>query len=236
MPIVYLFVLIYFIIGAIALFAIGKKKGNAASNKERWIKYFTYLLIVSGIIYSLLHSFFFYPGVLIVLLGLGELIYVWRKSNERKIVPFLTAVLIFSMLSYGFICYSVWSNGNKALFLYVLVFTFDGFSQISGQLLGKHKLAPAISPNKTIEGLAGGFVMLIVTGFYAGKTIYTNLTTILLMSVVIGISAFIGDLLASYYKRVYTVKDFSNLIPGHGGILDRFDSFIFAGAVYWLIN
>lgn len=79
-----------------------------------------------------------------------------------------------------------------------------------------------------MEGLIGGFAIALVTAFLVWNTLLTP--------IIICVGALAGDLLASYYKRKCGVKDYSNLIPGHGGVLDRFDSLIFACVVTWLLT
>ncbi|HEV2113021.1 MAG TPA: phosphatidate cytidylyltransferase, partial [Terriglobales bacterium] len=121
-------------------------------------------------------------------------------------------------------------SAERAIFLWLVVCAFDGFSQVSGQLLGRHRLAPAISPGKTIEGSAGGLLfamgMALVLRPVTGLSVLQSLVACCFVVSV----ALTGDLLASLIKRRSNIKDFSNLLPGHGGILDRFDSFLFAAA------
>ncbi|MCE5220465.1 MAG: phosphatidate cytidylyltransferase [Clostridium sp.] len=106
----------------------------------------------------------------------------------------------------------------------------------SGKFFGKHKLSPKVSPKKTIEGSIGGLVgATIFTGIF-GITIqrYTNIMPIynyFIMGALCGIFGQLGDLVASSIKRYVAIKDYGNLIPGHGGILDRFDSIIFSATV-----
>jgi phosphatidate cytidylyltransferase len=103
-------------------------------------------------------------------------------------------------------------------------------------LVGKHKLSPRISPHKTIEGACGGFISVLLASFFiVAEPFNNNLAAIVLLPLLIGLLALSGDLLASYFKRLCHVKDYSKLIPAHGGVLDRFDSFIFSGAVYWFL-
>ena len=106
-----------------------------------------------------------------------------------------------------------------------------GFHYLIGRKLGKHKLAPHVSPNKTWEGSIGGsLVSVIVVGLYLVfspvKFAY-SLPIMLLLTVVLSVGGQIGDLIESAFKRHYGVKDSGKILPGHGGILDRFDSLLF---------
>lgn len=125
-------------------------------------------------------------------------------------------------------------NNNKMLLLipFIASWTPDSFAHIIGSLFGKHKLLPHISPNKTVEGAVGG-----VVGGIAGMLIYGSILHLLnynvnwLLFIIIGlvgaVFGLLGDLSFSYIKRKCCIKDYGNLIPGHGGVLDRFDSTLF---------
>jgi len=140
-----------------------------------------------------------------------------------------------ALLSIGFYSFSHMEKG-VILFAFLITAIFDGFSQVSGQLLGRTKLFPKISPGKTVEGLIGGALVAVLSSLVF-KNVFTalSLKAIILAAVVV-VFAFLGDTAKSLYKRKYNVKDFSNLIPGHGGILDRFDSLIAGGAGVTLLG
>ncbi|MBQ7706245.1 MAG: CDP-archaeol synthase, partial [Lachnospiraceae bacterium] len=112
----------------------------------------------------------------------------------------------------------------------------------AGVTMGKHKMSPKLSPKKSIEGLFGGLLgaALVggVYGYFFDKYVYAIERSVLIFAVIGfagAIVAVIGDLTASAIKRNNDIKDYSNLIPGHGGILDRFDSIIFtAPVIYYL--
>ena len=104
------------------------------------------------------------------------------------------------------------------------------FALITGKLIGRIKLAESISPNKTLEGFIGGTVMGTFVGVLYYLTVINNqipFIHILIVTITLSIIGQIGDLIFSQIKRLYKKKDFSNLIPGHGGILDLFDSLVF---------
>ena len=113
----------------------------------------------------------------------------------------------------------------------MIVWITDSGAYLIGRKLGKHKLAPHVSPNKTWEGSIGGsLVSVIVVGLYLAfspvKFAY-GLPIMLLLTVVLSVGGQIGDLIESAFKRHYGVKDSGKILPGHGGILDRFDSLLF---------
>lgn len=122
---------------------------------------------------------------------------------------------------------SVW----VILYALLIVWITDSGAYLIGRKLGKHKLAPHVSPNKTWEGSIGGsLVSVIVVGLYLVfspvKFAY-SLPIMLLLTVVLSVGGQIGDLIESAFKRHYGVKDSGKILPGHGGILDRFDSLLF---------
>tara|TARA_Y100001970_G_C13620140_1_gene549088 strand:+ start:188 stop:565 length:378 start_codon:yes stop_codon:yes gene_type:complete len=114
----------------------------------------------------------------------------------------------------------------------LIVITFDIFSYISGKFFGKNKLTK-ISPNKTIEGLLGGIItsLFFSLNLVLFLDLQLNFKLIFFILMVI-IFAFIGDIIESFFKRKNNLKNSSNLIPGHGGVFDRFDSFLFSIIFY----
>ncbi|MBC7765992.1 MAG: phosphatidate cytidylyltransferase [Hyphomonadaceae bacterium] len=157
-------------------------------------------------------------------------------------IVFLSAVYISFFLAH-ILFTRLLPNGNIIiLFIFAGAFMTDTFAYFSGMLLGKHKLCPSISPNKTVEGAIGGLlgvtVFFVILGscvhvFGAYTINYINLT---ILGLLCGVTAQIGDLSASLIKRQYNIKDFGNIMPGHGGVLDRFDSLLFvAPTVYYFV-
>lgn len=129
---------------------------------------------------------------------------------------------------------STLSNGAYLLaFVFVVSFATDIFAMISGKKFGKHKLTK-VSPNKTIEGSIGGFIGATLCSIPFAFLLEIDILTIICLGGLCSIAAQCGDLFASSIKRFCGIKDFSQLIPGHGGVLDRFDSVIFVIPIVFL--
>lgn len=145
--------------------------------------------------------------------------------------------LMYEILSYNYII---------LLALFVIIWASDTFAYLAGSLFGKHKLSPSISPNKSWEGVVGGLIGAWLTAlvFYltVSEPMACEITVSpirwLIFAVVIVVFGTLGDLLESLLKRTVGVKDSGHIMPGHGGLLDRLDSVIFAvipAAVYIFI-
>jgi phosphatidate cytidylyltransferase len=144
------------------------------------------------------------------------------------IFPFL--VLTILPFASGFYDYKI------IFVLFVMIWSNDTFAYIIGKSIGKRKLYPSISPKKTVEGFFGGFVFTILAGIIINNmmNLYNSLFLIL-MAVLVSVFGTIGDLVESKFKRTANVKDSGKIMPGHGGILDRFDSVIFVAPFILLL-
>lgn len=193
---------------------------KTADKKSLYFKFLSFA-IVAVLTYFILEQQAKYTLALysiIAVLALYEIISITRRLSNAYLYA-LTSLLILLLFVYtSFIP----RFPHSALFLCVV--SFDAFSQFFGQIFGRHALTRKISPNKTIEGCAGGLLMCMLTSCYAFGTPWKGLP--------IAGFALGGDLLASFVKRRAGVKDFSRLLPGQGGVLDRFDSAIFCAVCY----
>jgi phosphatidate cytidylyltransferase len=128
-------------------------------------------------------------------------------------------------------------GGRTAVLLLVAAIAISDTAQYySGRLLGRHALAPRLSPKKTIEGAAGGLVVVPLFLYFAGPYLVPVGAAWLLavVGVVLVLAGIAGDLFESMMKRAADMKDSSALIPGHGGVLDRIDALLFAAPVFYL--
>jgi len=119
--------------------------------------------------------------------------------------------------------------------IFILIWTNDTFAYIVGKTMGKNKLFEAISPKKTIEGFVGGLVFALIASvfiakYYVNMSIYIWIITVFIVSIL----GTLGDLVESKFKRIANVKDSGNIMPGHGGMLDRLDSIIFVAPFLFL--
>lgn len=127
-----------------------------------------------------------------------------------------------------------YSFGWEVFMLFVLIWSSDSFAYFSGRMFGKHKMAPKISPKKTWEGFIGGVVCTLVLGFFIEQNMPEMRGNWILVGLLVSIFAPLGDLVESQLKRTFGVKDSGNIIPGHGGVLDRLDSFIICAPIIYL--
>ena len=167
-----------------------------------------------------------------------------KYKTEEVTVAFFGMFYVAVMLSYLYQV-RVMSDGFYLVWLIFLSsWGCDTCAYCSGMLLGKHKLAPVLSPKKSIEGAVGGVLGAALLGFLYAAVVGDHMSEVanptVACALACGIAAVIsqiGDLAASAIKRNHNVKDYGHLIPGHGGILDRFDSMIFtAPAVFFAVT
>ena len=127
-----------------------------------------------------------------------------------------------------------WSNFLPVLSLFILVWTSDTFAYLIGKSIGRHKLFERISPNKSWEGFFGGFVFAIIAGVIIAYSFEESILNYAILGAIVSVFGTIGDLVESMLKRSLHVKDSGNLIPGHGGILDRIDAVLFVIPLVYL--
>ncbi|MDD4699031.1 MAG: CDP-archaeol synthase [Oscillospiraceae bacterium] len=186
--------------------------------------------------------------VAIVIFAVALLITSMVMNKTINISQLTSAFSLTLFITYAFstlLMLTRTSNG-QGLFYFLLAFSFawvsDGGAYFVGVLFGKHQLAPIISPKKTIEGAIGGvvcstLVTFIMCLFYnsLSTSFHANIVAFTLLAPIFAVSGIFGDLIASYIKRSCNIKDYGNLIPGHGGILDRFDSILFISPLLYML-
>ncbi len=196
---------------------------------------FVTVFIVAGLIFGLASYLFtqhnYLPaiysiltvGCLVNIIVVKTYALLLKKPSQRYY--YLCGVIPLTAFGYVHLQLGGWNS----LALLSIIWITDTFAYLTGKRFGKRKLCPTISAGKTIEGAVGGFLIALIYGLVIGYK--TDLSAAFTIPYAIILPVFIilvqlGDLLESIIKRKYRVKDSSNLIPGHGGVLDRIDSFI----------
>lgn len=169
-----------------------------------------------------------------IILSFKLLLYLFN-SNKTHFQIYTRYFLLFGYVILPFILTNYVAMGAKGynpkilISIIVLIWTNDTFAYLVGKNFGKNKLFPSVSPKKTIEGFAGGLVFTIIGGallshyYIMASTLYIWI----IIATIVSIFSTLGDLIESKLKRVAGIKDTGNIMPGHGGILDRLDSIIF---------
>lgn len=176
---------------------------------------------------------------------LAAYVVTFPKYDAKQIVEVVFAFMYVPvMLSFIGMTRALPEIGSKVVWMiWISAWGSDTFAycvgMLTGKTIGNHKAFPVLSPKKSIEGCIGGIVGAALLGMLFGKFIMGSDYGTILMGIICGIGSVIaqcGDLAASAIKRNYNIKDYGKCIPGHGGILDRFDSIIFtAPCIYFLI-
>lgn len=234
-------------LGVGILAVIGYTEFLMAMEKERKIpnlvKVIGYITLFTLFALNVLNKATFdlnYKSVIYVILMflVPIILYHDDKTYNTTDALYLIGGTLFLSLAFS-ILYTLRESGlTTIIYLVTITIASDTFAYFTGVLFGKHKMIPSISPNKTWEGAIGGTVIGVTLATIYYLT-YLNpeantLNTILMTLILVIISQF-GDLIFSAMKRHVGIKDFSNIMPGHGGILDRLDSLILVMLAYMLI-
>ena len=168
--------------------------------------------------------------ILLPLLVLSIPIVVYNDNKLYNIndMMYVLGIIYFLGLSFGNIIILRDTNIERCIFIFLIAFITDTYAYIGGSLIGRHKLS-TISPKKTVEGSLVGTIMGVYIGsvYYYNVVSHTSLFKVIVLCLVLTVLSEVGDLIFSSIKRNFNKKDYSNLIPGHGGVLDRFDSVIY---------
>jgi len=227
---------------------------NAVENKGvKPIKWTCVLFAIPVLLYVLLPDSNFFPISMYTIATIIFLVCIFSPKKHTfldAIITLIAGVVVSNMFYTIMSIYNMGDTKIEATLLVVLLLlgtcVTDTSAYFVGVTIGKHKLAPEVSPQKSIEGSIAGIIFVTaavaIYGYYvlnrqieafSNFTIWIYIT----LGLVCGIISQVGDLAASMLKRHYGVKDFGKIFPGHGGILDRFDSFLFlAPVIFYFIR
>jgi len=236
-----------FYIGVGIISVIGFNEMLMLIDKERKLPLFvkcismlSFILLVIGGVKKTTFDIDFRLLIILPLIMLIPLIFYGdnKKYNSTDALH-LIGVILFLGISFHYLI--ILRNISIHTLLYLLFITImtDTFAHFFGVNVGKNKLCPSISPNKTVEGMLGGTFF----GTFVGMVYYMtfinpleNAILVLFVTLFLSLIAQFGDLVFSMIKRKYEVKDYGNIMPGHGGVLDRLDSLIFTMLAYVLLT
>ncbi|WP_425077216.1 phosphatidate cytidylyltransferase [Psychroserpens sp. S379A] len=236
-------IILFFLFGLVALAELKK-----LINLKSFFPYIVFTILYLGFAYWKLISNTSRghdeaTQILLVITIFVQLILIKDLFSEKTIPLFESKRFIITTfyLSSGFVFLISIANFNQTftplllLGAFILVWVNDTFAFLVGKNFGKQKLFPSISPKKTVEGFLGGlFFSCIASYFIAEFTETLNFTNWLILAIIISVFGTIGDLIESKFKRQANVKDSGVIMPGHGGLLDRLDSIIFAAPFIFL--
>ncbi len=202
----------------------------------KFIIFFSFYFVILQFIEN--QTLFLELLILFVLLA-PLIIYYFMDLSPRVLARIGIFLMLYILISIG--CYYTYlfrnSYGFKpALFVLLSIWIYDNFAYFIGVKFGKNHIFSVISPKKSLEGVIGGLLCNFVLGGVVGIIFFHNILNFAIFSVLIGILAQIGDLYESLFKRYLGIKDFSNILPGHGGILDRFDSILFSFPIIYFFT
>jgi len=211
--------------------------------KTSWLKYGTFFVIIHMVVISIMVRKLPFL-VLFFTVSLMAVFEVVRTTVTSRLIirrtgMALAFILLFGGVQWTFIRFILKTSSVTIITVFILVAILDAFSQLTGQLLGRHGLAPKISPNKTTEGLIGGLAVCIITTVILRNNLSLTVLQSVLFGLLLGVAGSAGDLTSSFFKRQNDIKDYGSILPGQGGVMDRFVSF-FAAAnaalLYFYLN
>ena len=198
-----------------------------------------------GLFYILRYNNIFDLGVLFLtlIISLKCIVFLYDDKNLKidsfSKFAYLIGYIILPFIIITKIPFGIKGYNPKILIsIFVLIWTNDTFAYLVGKSIGKHKLFERISPKKTIEGFIGGIVFAVIASYFISKYFLMlpekNIFIWFIIASIVGVFGTIGDLVESKFKRIAGIKDSGNIMPGHGGILDRLDSVIFVAPIIFL--
>ncbi|WP_075617553.1 phosphatidate cytidylyltransferase [Paenisporosarcina indica] len=227
------FTLLVYALAAVGLFEILRMKGHSIYSVHGFITLIALFIIVTPNKWAaLLLETTGYTKIelalIAVLLLLSYTVLVKNRFTFEDAAFSILGALYVGIGFFYFIETRV-AGIDYVIFALVIVWTTDSGAYFTGKKFGKKKLWPDISPNKTVEGFVGGIAYAIIAAliFQWISPISSSYFLLVVVTIVVSVFGQIGDLVQSALKRHYNVKDSGNILPGHGGILDRFDSLLF---------
>ena len=232
--------LTFFVVGAISLIGVFELLRVIHMEKSA----LGVIVYTGSILYYLLLLLGLELALLVLIMLIAVYVFTFPKYEISSVaISYFALFYVTIMLSCIYRIRMLSDGAYMVVLVFLSAWGNDTLAYCAGRLFGKHKMSPILSPKKTIEGAVGGVIGAGLLGCLYGLisknflSVHYNLIIVFgIVCAVGGLISIIGDLGASAIKRNYDIKDYSHLIPGHGGILDRFDSIIFtAPIIYYML-
>ena len=180
-------------------------------------------------------------GTMAIIISMILILFVYvfgypKYHAEQVMAAFFGVVYVAVMLSFIYLTRSLPDGKFLVWLIFLCSWGCDTCAYCVGMLIGKHKMAPVLSPKKSIEGAVGGVAGAALLGVIYAAATQGKMAEYALICAVGALISMVGDLTASAIKRNFDIKDYGKLIPGHGGILDRFDSVIFTAPIIFYLT
>lgn len=200
-------------------------------------------LVIFGVATFVVSGFFKYVVYVFPVFWLYAIFKLSQYERNKISTLDRSQILVMGLFAIAPFCASLYvlhSNGVAWIFMFILVVAAaDSGAYFTGKAIGKRKMLPRLSPNKTIEGLLGGLICSVLVSvvflFYMELTV-TQYIAMMMISALVAVLSVIGDVFESMMKRIAGVKDSGNLLPGHGGVLDRLDGYMPALPIFVLLG
>ena len=237
-----------FFISAIAAVASVELIRTAQNPKAK--RLYIYAAVSAALIpvsaaFDMLGKFYYVGLFLLVCIVFVDAVFTYKTEKEISLLQVAAVIFggaVLPLFLAAIVGLKLQTNGKYYVLIpFIVAFITDAGAYFTGVFFGKHQAFPRVSPKKTVEGCIGGFVIGvasmalygIILHYAAGLTV--NFPALALYGFVGAVATELGDLVFSLIKRVFGIKDYGKLLPGHGGILDRFDSMIFAAPVIYVL-
>jgi phosphatidate cytidylyltransferase len=231
----------WFIITVMALYEMQQLLYKSGKGLHVRIAPFVFQLLCMGVSFFDLytHHNFTYLSGCCLLLHISVIVLFHATAKALQLIQVIVlqtyAILPFIIASF-FLVQNFNSNKSFIMFIMLCIWSSDSLAYVCGSLFGRHKMAPSISPGKTWEGSIGALVLTLLWVYAIRSGFKTEIwyPNRIVLAFLIVIFSVLGDLLESKLKRLAQVKDSGNIMPGHGGVLDRMDSFMAVMLMVWL--
>ncbi|OEH92325.1 phosphatidate cytidylyltransferase [Bacillus solimangrovi] len=235
------FTILVYLLASVALYELLRMKNIQITSSLGFIGllFLWLLMIKDDILYaSPIVTFTKIELALIVVLVLLSITVLSKNRFTFDDVGFIILSVVYIGVGFYYFIETRERGLDYVIYALFVIWSTDTGAYFVGRSLGKRKLWPKISPNKTIEGSIGGIVFALLTAviFQLVHPLHSSMMIVILITILASITGQIGDLVESAFKRHYVVKDSGTILPGHGGILDRFDSLLFVLPVLHFVH